>query len=220
MRLLPSVFSIALFTSAFLSFSVQPILGKMLLPMVGGAPASWIVAMSFFQLALLAGYGLSYLMGRFSPWVHAASLIGLYAIGACFLPPVMPMLSGEAQGFELSVSVFEALFKTIFVPFLALTATTAALQRVFAATNDPTAKDPYYLFIASNIGSFAGLFVYPFLLEPLTGLAWQSHAWKLIYALAIALIAISCAFAWKHKAKTVAVKKDTTSKTSVSQKQI
>lgn len=220
MRFLPSIFSIALFTSAFLSFSVQPILGKMLLPMVGGAPASWIVAMSFFQLALLAGYGLSYLMGRFSPWVHAVGLIILYALGFCFLPPVMPVLSGEAQGFELSIDVFVALFKTIFVPFLALTATTAALQRVFSATNDPTAKDPYYLFIASNIGSFTGLFVYPFLLEPTTGLAWQSHAWKLIYVLAIAFIFFACVVAWANKAKTVVVKKAKVSKTTISQKQI
>lgn len=220
MRFLPSIFSIALFTSAFLSFSVQPILGKMLLPMVGGAPASWIVAMAFFQLALLAGYGVSYYLGRFSPWVHAICLIGLYAAGFYYLPPVLPVISSDMQGAALSFAVTEALFKTIFVPFLALTATTAALQRVFSATNDPTAKDPYYLFIASNAGSFFGLFVYPFILEPLTGIQWQTSIWKDIYIAAVALIILSCTFAWKFKNKESKAKKSTSSKTKISKKQI
>jgi hypothetical protein len=66
---------------------MQPILGKMLLPMVGGAPAGWIVALAFFQLSLLAGYGMSYFLGRFSPWVHALGLLALYVTGICYLPP-------------------------------------------------------------------------------------------------------------------------------------
>lgn len=220
MRFLPSLFSIALFSSAFLSFSIQPILGKMLLPMVGGAPASWIVAMAFFQLALLAGYGISYFLGRFSPWMHAIGLIGLYVFGAYFLPPAISQISSDLQGVQLSGQVTKALFKTIFAPFLALTATTAALQRVFTATKDPTAKDPYYLFVASNAGSFAGLFIYPFLFEPLTGLSFQSSVWSNMYAVATILIVLSCLAAWRNKAKIGKVKKEKTSKKHVSAKEI
>ena len=196
MRLLPVLFSIALFGAALLSFSVQPILGKMLLPMVGGAPAGWIVAMAFFQTALLAGYGISYGLSRFTPWIHAAGLLALYTAGLFFLPPAMPVIGDQLQGLALSIAVVKALAHTILLPYLALTATTSALQRVFAATAHPTARDPYYLFIASNIGSFAGLLAYPFLLEPFSGLTFQAHSWQLIYGLVVALILAACGAAW------------------------
>jgi spermidine synthase len=193
MKILPILFSLTLFCAAFLSFAIQPILGKIMLPMVGGAPAGWIVAMAFFQIALLAGYGVSYLLGRLNPWIHAAGLITLYVMGFAFLPPQLPAFSD--QGSHLSIAVIVALSQTILVPFLALTATTAALQRIFAATSHPTANDPYYLFVASNLGSFAGLLIYPFLLEPLTGLKWQSSHWAIIYGVTVVLILVCCAIA-------------------------
>lgn len=209
MRSLPMLFSIALFGASLLSFSVQPILGKMLLPMVGGAPAGWIVAMAFFQLALLGGYGISYLLGRFSPWVHAAGLFALYTAGLIFLPPHLPQIPDDAAGVKMSVEVVVALTKSIFVPFLALTATTAALQRVFAATQHATAKDPYYLFVASNIGSFIGLFAYPLVLEPYSGLIQQSQMWQLIYGVVIVLILLALAAAWRYRSTEIRVNEKT-----------
>ena len=203
MRVLPFIFSIILFGSAALSFSVQPILGKMLLPVVGGAPAGWIVAMTFFQLALLAGYGVSYILGRFSPWVHATGLVGLYVAGWSFLPFSAPQFQSSAQGIELSLQVIEILFKLVFVPFLALTATTSALQRIFAATKHTTAKDPYYLFVASNIGSFLGLLLYPFVLEPYIGISTQASQWKNIYSIVAILIGFSIVLAWAYRSKDI-----------------
>ena len=199
MRILPILFSFALFCSALLSFSVQPILGKMMLPVVGGSPAGWIVAMSFFQLALLAGYGISWGLGRFSPWVHAGVLLLLYVAGWAFLPPSLPDIDFSGSGFALSTAVIEGLFRTIFVPFLALTATTAALQRVFSATRHATAHDPYYLFVASNAGSFIGLFAYPFILEPFFDLTAQAQTWHIVYAAVIVLLIAACGVAWHFK---------------------
>ena len=49
-------FAVTLFTSATLLFLVQPMIGKMLLPMLGGTPAVWNTCMVFFQALLLAGY--------------------------------------------------------------------------------------------------------------------------------------------------------------------
>lgn len=220
MRILPLVFSFALFGSALLSFSIQPILGKMLLPMVGGAPAGWIVAMAFFQMALLAGYGVSYLLGRFSPWIHGVGLLALYASGFVFLPPQLTPIADNVQGAALSLAVVTALAKTILLPYLALTATTAALQRVFSATSHPTANDPYYLFVASNAGSLIGLFAYPFVLEPLFGLTQQSQGWLYVYAVVIALIISACALAWRYK-KTASDKAAQNNETSIiSAKQI
>ena len=51
------IFAVAIFTSAFLLFWVQPLFAKMILPLLGGSPAVWATAMMFFQLVLLAGYG-------------------------------------------------------------------------------------------------------------------------------------------------------------------
>src|SRR5438093_4652653 len=50
------LFALTLFISALLLFLVQPMIGKMLLPMLGGTPAVWNTCMVFFQALLLAGY--------------------------------------------------------------------------------------------------------------------------------------------------------------------
>ena len=62
-RLLLVVYTAAIFTSALLLFSVQPLFTKMVLPRLGGSPAVWSVAMVFFQSLLLGGYAYAhYLM--------------------------------------------------------------------------------------------------------------------------------------------------------------
>ena len=63
-RLILIVFTAAIFTSALLLFSVQPLFTKMVLPRLGGTPQVWSVAMVFFQAALLAGYGYAHLLIR------------------------------------------------------------------------------------------------------------------------------------------------------------
>ena len=55
------VFSFTLFTSATLLFLVQPMIGKMILPLLGGTPAVWNTCMVFFQALLLAGYGYAHI---------------------------------------------------------------------------------------------------------------------------------------------------------------
>src|SRR5437867_7016817 len=50
------IFTITIFVSAFLLFLVQPLVGKMILPKLGGTPQVWNTCMVFFQSALLAGY--------------------------------------------------------------------------------------------------------------------------------------------------------------------
>ena len=61
-RLTPILFAGAIFTSAALVFVVQPMVTKLVLPMLGGSPAVWNTAMVFFQTALLAGYGYAHLL--------------------------------------------------------------------------------------------------------------------------------------------------------------
>jgi hypothetical protein len=191
------VFTLTLFGAAFLSFSIQPILGKMLLPFVGGAPAGWIVAMAFFQLALLGGYALSYVLQRVSPVQHGLALLLLYGAGLCTLPAQIDPHLATLQ--PISLAVMALLAKTILLPFIALTATTSALLRIFSHTDQPTAQDPYYLFTASNAGSLIGLFVYPLVLEPMIGLHDLNGIWLILYCVLSVCMIVCLVAAYRQR---------------------
>jgi hypothetical protein len=60
-----SIFALSIFLSAFLIFSIQPLFTKIVLPVLGGTPAVWSVAMVVFQGLLLAGYLYAHLLIRF-----------------------------------------------------------------------------------------------------------------------------------------------------------
>ncbi|MEA2131122.1 MAG: hypothetical protein QOJ85_4013, partial [Solirubrobacteraceae bacterium] len=51
-----ALFSATLFLSAGLTFLVQPMFAKFVLPLFGSTPAVWNTSMLFFQTTLLAGY--------------------------------------------------------------------------------------------------------------------------------------------------------------------
>ncbi len=189
--LLTLVFSVALFLSAGLMFSVQPMVGKMLLPVVGGTPAGWIVAMAFFQLALLAGYAIAYGMTRLSPGRHGIAYVALLAIGLLVLP--VAITTSGLDDTPGAWGTFFLLAATIGLPFLALSTTATTLQRLFAATPHPAARDPYFLYAASNLGSFAGLLLYPLLIEPNFDLGLQNTGWLWFYGVLIVLAAV-CVF--------------------------
>lgn len=159
-----ALFSLTLFLSAALMFALQPMVGKMLLPLVGGTPAGWIVALAFFQVMLLIGYFLAWLFSCFSIRNHGLAYIAFLAFGCLFLPIMLDRrLASETPG---PADVFILLTLTAGLPFIALSATSSTLQRMFTATNHAASQDPYFLYAASNLGSFTGLFLYPLLIEP------------------------------------------------------
>jgi hypothetical protein len=53
---LPVLFALTLLVSASLLFCVQPMIAKMILPLLGGSPSVWNTCMVFFQAMLLGGY--------------------------------------------------------------------------------------------------------------------------------------------------------------------
>ena len=67
------------FLSALLLFSVQPMFAKMVLPVLGGSPSVWAVAICFFQAALLAGYCYAHLLIARAP----PALTGVIHLGVC-----------------------------------------------------------------------------------------------------------------------------------------
>jgi hypothetical protein len=186
----PALYPAALFLSALLLFSVQPMFAKMVLPRIGGAAAVWSVAMVFFQAALLLGYAYAHLLSRtLSPARSALVHLGLLAVAATTLPIAI------AQGFEaapqggLELWLLTLFAASIGLPFVALAANAPLLQNWFAASGHPDAANPYFLYAASNLGSFAALMTYPFVVEPLSTLRTQIRAWSVGYLVLILLIA-------------------------------
>ena len=58
------LFAMTSFLASALLFSVEPMIGKMVLPVFGGTPAVWNACLVFFQGTLLCGYLLSHGMRR------------------------------------------------------------------------------------------------------------------------------------------------------------
>jgi hypothetical protein len=190
-RLLLRVFAGAIFLSAALLFAVQPMFTKMVIPKLGGSPSVWSVAMVFFQAVLLAGYAYahlltSYLPGKRSVVVHLVVM----AAALFFLPLAIAPWWGRPPADATAALWLIGLFAvSIGLPFFALSANGPLLQAWFARTDHPAAANPYFLYAASNIGSFLALVSYPFLVEPFSRLGQQTVAWTVLFVALIVLIA-------------------------------
>jgi len=182
-----TTFTITLFISACLMFALQPMIGKMLLPIVGGSPAGWIVALSFFQIMLLGGYFIAHALSKLSPIKQSIVYICLLMIGALFLPISIKNID-ISDTYSPAISVLRILTLTVAVPFISISATNSTIQRLFTISQHSSAKDPYFLYAASNTGSFIGLLLYPFAIEPLFTVNEQSFNWSMGYAVLIAFV--------------------------------
>lgn len=200
-------FSLTLFMSATLMFAIQPMAGKMLLPLIGGTPAGWIVAMAFFQVMLLAGYLLAHLFSGFRPLVHGALYVAALAAGLYFMPMILSQHTSKISANPGAWDIFKLLTYTMAVPFIALSATSSTIQRLFTTTGHKSAADPYFLYVASNIGSFAGLLLYPAVIEPTLTLSSQSHYTGWYYGMLVAAAALCLFMARKGKEAPVSSEK-------------
>jgi hypothetical protein len=141
---------------------------------------------------LLAGYAYAHAVTRWLP--TRAAVVGhvLLLIIATFALPLAIAVSWGRPPSEGATGWLLGLFAvSIGLPFFALSANGPLLQAWFARTPHPAARDPYFLYAASNVGSFLALVSYPFLVEPFTQLGEQIRAWSAGYYLLIALIAAS-----------------------------
>ena len=189
-RLVLVVYTAAIFVSALLLFSVQPLFTKMVLPRLGGSPAVWSVAMVFFQSLLLAGYAYAhYLMRLSSRMVPVAVHLVLLLIALLTLPLSIAGGWGEPPNSGYALWLLGLFAVSIGLPFFALAANNPLLQAWFVRTGHPNGPDPYFLYASSNIGSFLALLSYPVLLEPMFTLRTQNLIWTGGYGLLIVLIA-------------------------------
>jgi hypothetical protein len=189
-RLLLVVYTAAIFTSALLLFSVQPLFTKMVLPRLGGSPAVWSVAMVFFQSLLLGGYAYAhYLMQLRSRLVPIVVHLLLLVVALLTLPLSIASGWGTPPESGYAFWLLGLFAVSIGLPFFALAANNPLLQAWFVRTGHPNGHDPYFLYASSNIGSFLALLTYPVLLEPMFSLRTQNLIWTSGYGLLILLIA-------------------------------
>jgi hypothetical protein len=197
----PLLFALTMFVSATLLFLVQPMVGKMILPHLGGTPAVWNTCMVFYQALLLAGYYYSHKVStnleptkqtRLHLWVLIAPLVAM-GLGVLMSEnnspiPIAESLSPRGDAFPF-FSVMAMLCVAIALPFFVVSTSAPLLQKWFAYTGHPSSKDPYFLYGASNFGSLLALVMYPAVIEPSLRIIDQNWVFGIGYAILVGLIA-------------------------------
>src|SRR5262249_48640473 len=177
-------------------------IAQMILPLLGGTPAVWNTCMVFFQATLLMGYAYSHgaathLSVRRQTLIH----IGLLCLPFVFF--LLPFGIGAwtpvvgSNPVQVSFSVLQILLVSVGLPFFVVATSAPLLQRWFVSTGHPSAKDPYFLYGASNLGSMLALLSYP--------IAWQRNfelpeltwIWTGGYVLMIVLVSLCAWAAWR-----------------------
>lgn len=173
------LFAATAFVGASLLFVVQPLIAKLILPSYGGSATVWSTSSLFFQVLLLLAYGYAHwtttrLGQRWQPRAHLVLLL----LPLVALPVAIP--SDAAPGADASpvLWLLRTLVLVIGLPFAVVATTGPLLQRWYSWGDSHRADDPYFLFAASNLGSFGGLLAYPLLIEPNLSLASQRTAWS------------------------------------------
>jgi spermidine synthase len=191
---LAALFALTALASAGLIFAVEPMIAKMILPLLGGSPAVWNVSMAFFQTALLAGYLYAHLLQRLASLKQQAAIhLALLALAGLTLPLAVTGLFGPPPAGAPLWWLVRVLALSVGAPFAILSASAPLLQAWYARVN---AGDPYVLYGASNLGSMLALLAYPTLIEPTLSLHSQAAVWSCGYGVfcivvtATALLAI------------------------------
>ena len=186
------LFAAVAFASASLVFMVEPMVARLVLPLLGGSPAVWNTSLAFFQLALLAGYGYAHLLQRLASVRRQAVIhLAVLALAGAALPLHITGLLGEPPPDAPALWLVEVLALSIGAPFAALSATAPLVQAWHARTmRREDAAEPYALYAASNVGSLVALVAYPVLVEPNLTLAVQRAGWTSAYVLFAVLAGI------------------------------
>ncbi|MDB4933217.1 MAG: spermidine synthase [Labilithrix sp.] len=176
-----SRFAVTLFVSATLLFACQPMIARMIVPLLGGAPAVWILCSLCFQALVLGGYFYAHVVGSRLP-VRTQVMLQLALVASAFF--VLPIAVDEQLVQSLtaksrSLGLLVVLLRSVGLPFFVLSTTSPLLQRWYAELGE---TDPYHLYAASNAGSMVALLGYPFLVEPFLALKEQSRLLHVAFA--------------------------------------
>ncbi len=168
-------FVAASFLGAFLVFEVQPIISKCVLPWYGGTPAVWTTCMLFFQVLLFGGYLYAHLLSRF-PISLQAFIHTLLLLAATAVLPIKPADDWKPTGdTDPTWHLLSLLIYHVGLPYFVLSSTGPLMQAWLSRFL--VDQRVYRLYAISNCGSLLALVSYPFVVEPLMSVSWQSTIW-------------------------------------------
>ena len=204
------LFSVTIFVSAALLFLIEPMFAKFVLPSFGGTPAVWTGSMMFFQAALLTSYLYVHLT---TTWLGARKQAVLHLVLVLLPLLVLPIAVpaddwAPEAGSNPLLWLLGLLAVAIGLPFFAISATNPLIQRWLADTDHPAARDPYFLYRASNLGSVIGLLGYPLVVERELTLANQGLWWSVGYGLLIVLVFASTVMLWRSTPASAAEREE------------
>lgn len=186
------LFGVTIFISSALLFSLQPMIARMLLPLLGGTPAVWNTCMLFFQAVLLCGYAYALLVSRWP--LKRQLIVQLAVLSLAFISLPIGLSSSWVSSVppaeDPSLWLLLCLGASVGLPFFIISSNSPLLQKWFSRTATDSAKDPYFLYSASNAGSLLALLAYPVLLEPYFTLRMQSRIWTVAYVALVLLIGV------------------------------
>lgn len=193
---------LAIFLGSALLFCLQPMIGRTLLPAFGGSAAVWSVCLATFQTLLVGGYAYAHVLNgmdaRRQRRTHVALLGG--AVAWTLAVAVAGLAWAQANlpaGAHPSLEVLLVVLAGAGVPYLVLSSGSSLLQAwASVGAGGGSGRGVYRLYAVSNLGSFLGLFAYPFLMEPFVPLRWQWLGW--CAALAVYALLVACV-AWMKK---------------------
>jgi SAM-dependent methyltransferase len=193
------LFAPTIFLSASLLFWFEPMIGKMMLPLLGGAASVWITCLLFFQLMLLAGYGYAHALERYAN-VRAQILIHavLMLSAVIFLPVHFATRPDASASSHPTLWLLGMLIRFVGVPFCLVSTTAPLLQNWLSKTATASARDPYFLYAVSNAGSLLALLAYPLWIEPKWGVHIQSSAWAIAYGFLVLFVIGGGLLIWRH----------------------
>ena len=192
-----ALLSCTLFAAAFLLFWCEPMVGKMVLPILGGAASVWTTCVLFFQLMLLAGYLYAHALGRMKRRqdqmvLHVAIMVIVFA----FLPIRFSSATVEASTEPVSWLLYHLLISTG-LPFAVIASSAPLLQNWLSMTRLSSGRDPYFLYSMSNAGSLLALAAYPVVIETKYGTSAQTELWRIGYGVVLIMLAVVAAVMWK-----------------------
>lgn len=188
------LFVAAIVVGSFLLFLIQPMVARLALPRLGGAPNVWNSAMLVYQALLLGGYAYAHAIGRLALRRQFVLHLVLFALAGLSLPIALVDWASFGAGLEV-LWVPALLLASIGPVFFVVSAQAPLVQRWYAAA--PDAGDPYPLYAGSNLGSFAGLLSYPLLVEPNLTLSQQAWMWTGGYVLLGGLVLLLARARWQ-----------------------
>jgi len=181
------VAGLIVFSAAFLLFVLELVTAKALLPRFGGSPMVWTTCMLVYQVLLLAGYSYAHGLSRLGSLrrqtiIYIIMLVAAVVVSAWRIK--QDSFAGDGFSTQPFIDLMVTLAGTIALPFVVISSTSPLIQHWLR--NHPARRPVYTLYAVSNVGSFAGLLAYPFLIEPLMRVDRQFHLWSLFFAVTAA----------------------------------